>query len=301
VRYQPSDYTTLYATYSQGNLPGGFNPQVAQLDAVQLAELAVLAPDAGVTFGEEKLVNYELGWKQQHPDGLFAFNVAAFYMERSDEIFSSIETVTATAVGAPNPVRTVSFTSNGASTNIYGIEVDAALKISDNFSLQGSFAYVNASISSFPANGGTGDFGDIFGPGSDVSGQEAPRFPPITISLGATYEEDFDSIPGFDSWFIRTDLFFTGEYYISNANVAQVEEATDVNVRLGLRGEDYGLEFFVTNLFNEDAPTSAYNFADTSFGTRLRPGGFFNFGAEGARVGLRDKRQFGVRAKMTFR
>ncbi|MEP2990485.1 MAG: TonB-dependent receptor [Parasphingorhabdus sp.] len=306
LRYQPSDYTTLYATYSEGNLPGGFNPEVGQLDATQLTELAALAPDASVTFGEEKLVNYELGWKQQSPDGRIAFNVAAFYMQRSDEIFSSIQTVTDTRPMAANPTRTVSFTSNGASTDIYGIEVDAAFKISDNFSMQGSFAYIDASITSFPAGGGTGDFGDIFGPGSDIAGQQAPRFPPITISLGATYEDDFDAIPGFDSWFIRSDLFFTGEYYISNANVAQVEEATDVNLRVGLRGENYGVELFAKNLFNESAPTSAYNFADTSFAVRFRnpPGGFgsfFNFGTEGARVGLRDKRQFGIRAKMTFR
>lgn len=301
LRFQPTDYTTLYATYSEGNLPGGFNPQIAELDAVQLAELAAKAPEARAVFGEEQLTNYELGWKQQHPDGIFAFNVAAFYMKRSDEIFTSIETVVDTSPNAPNPERTVNFTSNGATSDIYGIEIDAVFNVSENLSVQGSFAYINSTIASFPADGGTGDFGDIFGPAADVSGQEAPRFPPVTWSLGATYEDSFDAIPGFDSWFLRADMFFTGEYFISNANVAQVEEATDVNVRLGLRGENYGLEFFVTNLFNEDAPTTAQNFADTSFGTRLLPGGFFDFTREGARVGLRDKRQFGVRANFTFR
>ena len=222
-------------------------------------------------------------------------------MKRSDEIFTSIETVVDTSPNAPNPDRTVNFTSNGASTNIYGIEIDAVFNVSENLTVQGSFAYINSTIDSFPENGGTGDFGDIFGPAADVTGQEAPRFPPITWSLGATYEDSFDAIPGFDSWFLRTDVFFTGEYFISNANVAQVEEATDVNVRLGLRGDNYGLEFFVTNLFNEDAPTTAINFADTSFGTRTLPGGFFDFTREGARVGLRDRRQFGVRANFTFR
>jgi iron complex outermembrane receptor protein len=302
LRYQPSDNTTLYATYSRGNLPGGFNPQIAELDATQLAELAAKAPEASPVFGEEKLTNYELGWKQQHPDGIFAFNVAAFYMKRSDEIFTSIETVIDTSPAAPNPQRTVNFTSNGATSNIYGIEIDAALKISKNFSMRGSFAYVNSTIASFPANGGTGDFGDIFGPAADVAGQEAPRFPPITISLGTTYEDSFDGFGDmFDSWFFRTDVFFTGDYYVSNANVARVEPATDVNMRLGLRGESFGLEFFATNLFNETAPTTAQNFADTSFGTRTLPGGFFDFTREGARVGLRDKRQFGIRLNATFK
>ncbi len=302
LRYQPSNYTTFYATYSEGNLPGGFNPQIAELDALQLAELAALAPDANVLFGEESLTNYEFGWKQQHPSGVFAFNLAAFYMKRSNEIFSSIEVVTDTSPGAPNPQRTVNFTSNGATTDIYGVELDATLKVSENLSMQGSFAYIDSTIASFPATGGTGDFGDIFGTAADIAGQQAPRFPPVTISLGATYEDDFDGLGDmFDSWYLRSDLYFTGDYFDSNANVASVEEAIDVNLRVGLRGENAGIEFFVTNLLNEDAPTTAFNFADTSFGTRFLPGGFFNFGREGARVGLRDKRQFGVKLRYTFK
>lgn len=302
LRYQPSDYTTLYATYSEGNLPGGFNPEVAELDSVQLAELAALAPDASPVFGEESLTNYELGWKQQHPDGIFGFNIAAFYMRRSDEIFTSIETVSDTRPNAPNPQRTVNFTANGATSDIYGVEIDATVNMTDNFSLQGSFAYIDSTIASFPANGGAGDFGDIFGSAADVAGQQAPRFPPITLSLGTNYENSFDAFGDtFDTWFLRTDMFYTGEYYISNANVAQVEPAVDLNVRLGLRGEDVDLEFFVTNLLDESAPTTALNFADVSFGTRFLPGGFFDFTREGARVGLRDRRQFGARLKYTFR
>jgi len=302
VRYQPSNYTTLYATYAEGNLPGGFNAQIAQLDAQQLAELAALAPDAQVLFGEEQLTNYEFGWKQQHPSGVFAFNLAAFYMKRNDEVFSSIEVVSDTTPGAPNPFRTVNFTSNGATTDIYGVELDATFKISEQLSMQGSFAYIDSTIASFPAGGGTGDFGDIFGPNADIAGQKAPRFPPITISLGATYEDDFGGFGDmFETWYLRSDLYFTGDYFDSNANVAKVQEATDVNLRLGLRGENAGIEFFVTNLLNEDAPTTAFNFADTSFGTRFLPGGFFNFGREGDRVGLRDKRQFGVKLKYTFK
>ena len=301
LRYQPSSDTTLYATYSEGNLPGGFNAEVAQLDAAQLTELNALAPDANVVFGEEKLVNYELGWKQQFDDGKVAFNLALFHMQRKNELFNSFEVVTDTRPMAPNPLRTVQFLANGATTDIFGIELDAALQISDEFSMQGSFAYIDSSIASFPATGGSGDFGDIFGNDDGVVGQEAPRFPPITLSLGTKYEDQFNGLGDMiDTWYLRTDLFFTSEYYVSNANVAEVEPATDVNVRFGLQGENLGVELFVTNLFDEDAPTSAQNFADTGFGTRTLPGGFFNFSREGARVILRDRRQFGLRLSYSF-
>lgn len=300
LRYQPADNSTIYLNYSEGNLPGGFNPQVGELDAVQLAELISKAPGAGVTFGEEKLTNLELGWKYASEDGTYAFNLAAFIMERSDEIFRSIETTIDTSPGAPNPERTVAFNANGATTDIYGIELDGSWVVNDNLTLSGSFAYIDSAIASFPAGAGSGDFGDIFGDAADVAGQEAPRFPPIMFSLSGTYERPFSGIANFNSWYARGDMYYSGHYYSSNANVAEVADAVDANLRVGLRHDSASIEFFISNLLDEDAPASAFNFADVTFDTRLRPGGFFDFTREGQTSALRDKRQFGIRMNYTF-
>ncbi len=299
VKYEPSDSTTLYATYSEGNLPGGFNPEIASLDSAQRAELEALAPGSDVTFGEESLANIEFGWKQTFAGGRAAVNVAAFYMEREDEIFRSIELVSDTTPGAPNPFRTVSFTSNGASTDISGIEIDGTWLVNDSFKVAGSIGYVNAEIASFPAGSGTGDFGDLNGAGPSVVGQEAPRFPPVTFSLNGTYERPI-SLGNFESWYTRADLFYNSEFYDSNSNITELDSSIDTNLRFGLRGEKMNLELFVTNLFDEDAPTAGFNFADLSFAVRTRPGGFFDFSREGTVVGLRDKRQVGVRVKYSF-
>ena len=122
------------------------------------------------------------------------------------------------------------------------------------------------------------------------------------MSLGTNYEDDVDAFGGlFETWYLRGDVYFTGDYFDSNANVASVPEATEVNLRVGLRGETVNVELFATNLFETSVPTTAFNFADLSFGTRARSGGFFNFGREGDRVGLRDKRQFGLKVKYTFK
>jgi len=301
IKYEPSEQTTLYATYSEGNLPGGFNPQIGTLDASQLAELAALAPDANITFGEESLINLEFGWKQSFAGGRAAFNLAAFMMEREDEIFRSIEVVTDTTPGAPNPFRTVAFTSNGASTDITGIELDGSWLVSDRLTLAGSVGYIDAEIASFPAGAGTGDFGDVFGSAANVEGQEAPRFPPFTFSLNGTYEMPINGgWNGFDSWYTRGDFFYNSKFYDSNTNTTEIDSALEANLRFGLRGERTNVELFVTNLFDEDAPTAGYNFADISFAIRTRPGGFFDFSREGTVVGLRDQRQVGVRVKYTF-
>lgn len=300
LRYEPSDFTTLYFTYSEGNLPGGFNPSVAVLNDAQRAELEILAPGTGVTYGEESLINHELGWKQILAGGRASFNLATFFMKREDEIINANELITDTTPGAPNPFTTVFFNSNGAATNIYGIEIDGAWNATDNLSLQGSFAYIHAEIDSFPEGAGTGDFGDIFGQAANVEGQRASRFPPVTGSLGATYESGMTPRAGFDAWYLRGDVYYTGEYWDSISNVSKVESATDVNLRFGVRGDSMRLEFFVTNLLDEDAPASANNFSDLSYAPRQLPGGLFDFSREGVQMALRDKRQFGIRVNYIF-
>lgn len=301
LRYEPTDDTTLYLTYSEGNLPGGFNPEVAEIDDVQLAELRQLAPDAATTFGEEKLENFEFGWKQRLFDGRANFNLAAFYMKRSDEIVRQVLGIAETDPSLPNAARTVAFNSNGATTNIYGVELDWRFQATDNLGFSGSAAYIDATIDSFPDGAGTGDFGDIFGLAADVAGQQAPRFPPFAASFTTTWDQDIEGgLLIFDGWFARGDIFYTGSFYDSNANTTEVPDAFDSNLRFGLRGEKVRLEFFVTNVFGENAPAAAFNFADLTIANRTQPGGFFDFSREGAQVALRDKRQFGLRFDYSF-
>ncbi|MBK6599852.1 MAG: TonB-dependent receptor [Proteobacteria bacterium] len=301
LRFKPSDTETLYFTYAEGNLPGGFNASVAALNVGQRAQLEALAPGTGVTYGEETLKNYELGWKQVFAEGRAAFNLATFFMKRQDEIINANQLITDATPGAPNPLATVFFNSNGASTDIYGFEIDGTWNATDNLSLQGSFGYIHAEIVSFPAGAGTGDFGDIYGRAANVEGQRAPRFPPVSGSLSATYKAEMSPRAGFNSWYVRGDAYYTGKFWDSISNVSEAESAGDVNLRFGARGDSLGLEFFVTNLLDEDAPASANNFSDLSFGPRVRPGGLFDFSREGVQMALRDKRQFGVRVNYVFK
>ena len=308
VQYEPSDNTLLYASYSIGNLPGGFNSEVASLDAQQLAEFQSLVPGAGVTFNEEELTSIEFGWKQSLLDGRLAFNLAAFLMEREDQIFTAFELVTDTTPNAPNPFRTVEYTNNGATTDIRGFELDGTWNASDALTFQGSLGYTDAQIDSFPAEAVAGDFTAVFGPDADVRGQRAPRFPEWTASLSGTYTAPI-TVAGVDSeWYLRGDVFYTGEFFDENTNLAILPSATDVNLRAGLRRDKLTLELYVTNLFDEDAPVAGNNLADTGASVRTRTGltgfaafgGLFDFTRESVHVALRDKRQIGIRATYQF-
>jgi len=294
VQYKPTDNSQIYFNYSIGNLPGGFNQEVGELDAAQLAEFQSLVPGVGTTFGEEELANFELGWKQTALDGRLAFNFATFFMERSDQIFSGFEIVQdPTQV---NGVRTVAYTANGAKTEIKGFELDGTWNVSDGLTLQGSLAYVNAEISSFPAGTNSGDFTAVFGPDADVRGQVAPRFPEWAGSLGAKYEKTV----GLGQWYTRGDVFYTGSFFDENTNLAELPSAVDVNLRTGIRFENnMTVELFVTNLFDEDAPEGGNNIADTGFNVRTQSG-LFDFSRESVHVALRDQRQVGVRVFWDF-
>jgi len=296
IQYEPTDSTTLYANYSVGNLPGGFNTEVAELDALQLAELAQENPGVGISFGEERLKNYELGWKQTLADGRAAFNLAAFYMQRSDQIFSGFQLVTDTSPMPPNEFRTVAFTDNGATTDIFGVELDTRWSVTDDLTFQSSVAYINAQIDSFPEGSGAGDFSDVFGISSDPSGQRAARFPEWSGSFNATYERP---ISADKNWFARGDLFYTGSFFDEVTNLAEIPNAFDVNLRTGIKTDNWTVEIFVTNLLDEDTPSGANNLADTSTDVRFGSG-FFDFSRESVHVFLRDRRQFGGRILLSF-
>jgi len=304
LQYEPTDTTTLYANYSVGNLPGGFNDEVGELSVTELSRFVANNPGVSTTFGEEKLTNYELGWKQQLFNGDAAFNLAAFFMKRSNQIFSAFDLVEVDdpAANDGSAFRTVAFTDNGATTNIKGFELDATVNATENLTLQGSIAYVDAEIQSFPAGSNAGDFTAVFGPDSNVEGQRAPRFPEWTGSFSGTYERDLngDFLGSSDaSWYARGDVFYTGEFFDENTNLAEAPSAVDVNLRTGIRKDNVRVELFVTNLFEEDAVTGANNIADTSADVRFGSG-FFDFSQESVHVVLRDRRQFGVKVDYDF-
>jgi len=185
--------------------------------------------------------------------------------------------------------------------------LDGTVRASEHLTLQGSLAWVDASIDSFPNGVNSGDFTAVFGPTANVQGQTAPRFPEWAGSFSGTYERDLPgSVFGTSdaSWYTRGDVFYTGEFFDENTNLAQAPSAVDVNLRTGIKRDNISLEVFVTNLFNEDAVLGANNIADTSLDVRgfnpFNAAQIFDFSRESVHVALRPRRQFGVRLDVDF-
>ena len=307
IKYELNDNHMFYANYSEGTLPGGFNPEVASklTTPEQIATFNADTPGIGETFQEETLTNYEAGWKYASDDGRLAMNLAIFHMERSDQVYSGFGVIPADVTcsgdsdgdGVPNTETcTVAFSGNGTSSDIDGFEIDLSYQMFDSLSLQAGLGYTKAEISDFPENGDCGDYNDVFGPGLSCVGQQAARYPEWLGSFIATY--DFNTPLG-DSY-ARGELFYTGSYYDEVTNLTEIPDATEINLRAGVRMDNgISLEAYVSNLLDEDAPTGGNNIADTS--KYVRDTTFaYNFFVESVHIHMRDRRELGFRVRYDF-
>jgi len=277
--YTPSANTLLYASYSEGNLPGGFNGSVIALNETDRASLLATDPLATNTFDEEQLNNYELGWKQSFADGRATLQTAAFFMERSGQTFR-------TSTVIPSSGNQVDYFVNRGSSDIKGVEAEGNIQLNEHFNLGATFAYVDAEFDVVS----DGVYNEYFG-SFDSSGQKAPRFPKLSGSVSALLEHDLGTgLP----LYLRADAGLVGERFPDSSNLQNSAAGQIVNLRAGMKQDNYTIELFARNVTGEDIPTGLNRFRDLSLP------GFGAFSIFSYRQGLRDKSQFGVRATYSF-
>lgn len=309
VEYSPTPDVLLYASYSEGNLPGGFNSGVAALTPEQLEEARQQFAGISTSYGEETLKNYEVGLKIADLfDGRGNLAFSAYYMERVGQVTSAVVVLTNPGFfdldndgnpdpgSDPNPIVTQTFRVNEAASEIKGLELEANFYPTSELSMRATLAYTNAEISDFPPTGDSGDYEDVFLSDEGFIGRKAERYPDWQATFSSTYETPVGDFLGPDtSWYARGDLTYSSEYFLSTPNLGTIEPTTIVDVRSGLRSEDMSFELFVTNLFGDDSPTTGNNYNDY-----VTYGLFAGFRQDGVQIGLRDKRQFGARLSYSF-
>ena len=277
VDFQVTPETLLYASYSKGNLPGGFNATVQRLNATERARLDVLDPQADSFYDEEELDSYELGVKHGFADGRGSVSAAVFMMDRSKQLFRTSQTDPLINGG-----QTISYFLNRGESEIKGFEVEGNYALTDNLTLSGSLGHVNAEFTVVTDTVHAVYFGT-----PDAAGKKAPRFPEWSGSLSLTYADQLASgMP----YYARIDSSYVGKRYADISNLNWTEAGTIVNVRLGVEPGDYKVELFATNLTDSDVPTGVGRSSDPEAG----------FVQYSYRLGLRDKRQVGLRVSAEF-
>ncbi|MEM1091548.1 MAG: TonB-dependent receptor, partial [Pseudomonadota bacterium] len=181
----------------------------------------------------------------------------------------------------------VDYFINAGKSEVNGLEFEGDYAFTEGFSVGATLAYIDSEFKVF----NSGVHAEVFG-SPDASGRRAERFPEWSGSVSASFNGKFSN--GLD-WFARTDAFYQGERFADEINLTTAPSGYQINLRAGIRTDNYRIEAFVTNLTDDETPTAINRFRDLSFDTSL-----FDFSTLGYQLGLRDRRQVGIRATYEF-
>lgn len=281
----PVQNMTLYANYSIGVLPGGYNSRFLSLSAAQQSAVLAAVPTLPIELASEKLKNYEIGYKQFFPDMGLTLSLALFQMK-----WTEIKTSTAILVPAlANPVFTVVLPG---SAKIKGLEFEGTWQANDNLSLRSSVGYIDSKYTDFAAVAINSLIGIPTSNPYKADGNRLPRNPRWTASGNVTWTAPLnDRI----DYHVRADVLYTGKQYVDELNVTTLSPYTTANLAVGIDTPAATFELFATNLFNEKAWANGRRFLDyTVVGVNNAAVG------QGAYVQPIDKRELGVRMRYKF-
>jgi iron complex outermembrane recepter protein len=278
----------LYATYSQGFRPGGFNrsgsPNAAYIDG----------PDGKPQFAipseyhSDDLTNKEIGWKTEWFDHRFQWN-GALYQENWNNV----------QIGFFDPGETgnLAFGANGQDFRIRGVETSIVARVWQGLTVQGASSWNSSVQTNSPTlmdtNPASVNFGNpitesckgavctpinnLYGP----PGSPSANSPPIQFNLRARYDWKFND---YDT-FVQFGGQHTGHSFTQAGNNPALS-ASGINTTLlrfenpaystfdaslGVAKDAWSAHVYSQNLFNKETSlfTNTAQFVEAE--TALRP------------------------------
>jgi outer membrane receptor protein involved in Fe transport len=221
LNYKVTDDALLYATWSEGYRPGGFNRN----------------PFVG-DYESDFLTNWELGWKTEW-GGSVQFNGAVF-LEEWDNLQRAFQ--------GSNGITQV---DNAPSAEIIGTEMQVLWAVTDKFMLSAAAAYYNAEL--------TSDYVEINSDGDEFvsapDGSQLPITPEFKGNLIGRYEfpvGDFEA-------HLQGALTYEGSRpseVVPKENKfkdGDIPSSTVLDLTAGIGRDSWRLEMFVMNATDEDA------------------------------------------------
>ena len=192
VNYEPTDYLTVYGSYSQGIKAGGFDPRARQdLDPTGLSRTG---------FAPEVVDSYEIGVKGSFFEGALDLNTAVFLADYKDQQITVQQGADSNNDGVNDTF--ISSVFNAGKSQYSGVELEGVLYAADNLSFNGVLGYIDAEIEEIISGGA--NIANLF-----VT-QNTPEW---TGRLGMNYVYDFAS--GADLNF-NVSASYRDEYYLFN-------------------------------------------------------------------------------------
>ena len=290
VDYKLSDNTLLYGSYSKGNNPGGFNPEVIQLEPTVAFPAFNAAEGIGYEVLQAELDAWEFGGKHTLANGRGYVNGAVYFMQWRNQRFRGFTRDVDSngdgvfIIGSDRIGPQVDYNSNG-STDIWGYELTGSWAFTDNWRGTASYNYNKSDIKVYQDAVNRRVYGS-----ADASGFEVARSPNHATTLALDFNMPAENFwRGDGEWFARWDAWYQSETWTWVVNLAQTDAAVLQNLRGGWRNDSYSVTFWVENLTDDDSVLSSQ-----------RTTGSFLTGTLGYQLTLPEPRTFGVTLAASF-
>ena len=238
LNYKPSDNVMAFANFSTGYKSGGYNSGGGAP--------ALTPPVSRRLFNRETVKNYELGIKSTWLDRTLKANLTLYRMDIAgfqDRAFDGVSFI----------VR------NAGSLRQQGFEFDVVMSPTRNFSVTGSFAYLDSNFTDYAAGANL--------PG--LTGTQNLTGKPNTFSPGMVGNVAIDWSGDIGSngmgWSLNGNLSFVSDQFVGTSLDANPQTLADGYVLLGARAtihgpdERWSLSVFARNLANAHyRPLSVY-------------------------------------------
>ena len=230
VTLTPTEDLLFYLTYSEGFRPGLLNRPGG---AVAPGNSGFVVPFEVDT---DEVTNYEFGWKTELVDGQVRLNGSAFFVD-----ITNLQT----QIFDPS-ITNLFFSANAANAEIYGLEADFVIAPYSlpGFSVAGAFSILDTEIT------------EVLIPTNDVLvGSDLAYAPSFQGNLRARYEWDLNSTL---EAYIQPQISYSGSKFtdVIEINKIELDSYTVVDLSVGVKGDQWRVEVFGENLFDERAQIS---------------------------------------------
>lgn len=189
LQYQFADDIMAFGGWSRGFRSGGFNGRAASINS------------AG-PYDSETVDNFEGGLRMEFANNRIRVNPTVFYTKYDDQ---QVEVSGPSPGGIPETL-----VQNAASSTIWGVELEASARITDDLDLRLAVGYLNAQFDEFLIP----DLANPGGPDIDISDdRQIRRAPDWTLSAGLSYDRPITN---------NLDLFAGIDYSLQDENAVDL-------------------------------------------------------------------------------
>jgi iron complex outermembrane receptor protein len=277
VQYSVTPDMMVYTSYAKGTRPGSFNG--ALLSRPQFViDLLVQQYGVKLPIEEEELQQYELGLKGRFLDNRLQTTIAVYKGKLTNQQIAQSIFVNRPDLGL---VNTIGFTNNAGRTDLEGVELEGSAVVTDRIRVDFGYAYNKTEIIA-------DNCAQCVRIGASLQSSQGNKLDGTPVSTGFASGTYTAPLSKNRDWYARAEYNYTGVQYGDRLNLSKTDPSNRVNLRTGLRSERFDLEAYLLNAFNDTEPVNiGLNTDLPTFGVALK-------------IGLPDKRQWGVRGTLRF-